>query len=159
MSCFDHDKVRLVYIASQVTRIDLKVDLAIAETMQIYKHTVRSALLAGYVPGGASTTRITTATVLCKAIISCFGLPRLSHETILEIVKSVIWDDMGHNVSVLFAEGMAITGLVLTLVSGGVFAPAIALAGAINTPIVVPATTRLFLMLACDVILILTQAW
>jgi hypothetical protein len=90
LSYFNHDKVRLVYITSQVTRIDLKVDLAIAETMRIYKHTVRSALASGFIPGGASTTRITTTTMLYKAIITSFGLPRVSHKTVLEIMNSVI---------------------------------------------------------------------
>ncbi|KAF8851319.1 hypothetical protein BDZ45DRAFT_730994 [Acephala macrosclerotiorum] len=159
LSCFNHDKVRLVYIASQVTRIDLKVDMAIAETMRIYKHTVRSALASGFVPGGSSTTRITVATVVCKAIITCFGLPGVSPKTILEIVDSVIWEDMGHNFSVFFAEGIATTGLLMTILSGGLLAPVMVASGAINAPIVVPATTRLFLMLACDVILILIRAW
>jgi hypothetical protein len=133
--------------------------MAIAETMRIYKHTVRSALAFGLFPGGSSATRLAVATVVCKAIITCFGLPTVSAKTILEIVDSVIWEDMGHNFSVLFADGIAATGLVFTIFSGGLLTPIMLAAGAINAPIVVPATTRLFLTLACDVILILVRAW
>jgi hypothetical protein len=134
-------------------RIDLKVDLAIAETMRIYRHTVRSALAAGFIPGGATTTRFTVAAVVCKAIVSCFGIPTVSAKTIQEIVGSVIWEDMGHNAAILLAECIASVGMVFSPIG----IPAVA--GVVNAPIVVPATSRLFLMLACDVILILAMAF
>lgn len=35
--CFDYEKVRMMYVAAQVVRIDLKVDLAVLKTMLIYK--------------------------------------------------------------------------------------------------------------------------
>jgi hypothetical protein len=157
--CFDHEKVRLLYISAQVTRIDLKVDLAIAETMRIYKHTVRSALASGFIPGGPSATRLTVATVVCKTIVACFGVPTVSSKTVMEIVRSIIWEDIGHNMSVFFAEGVSTAGLFLTVGSGGILAPLLAASGVINAPIVVPAITRMFLMLACDVILILVRAF
>ena len=155
--CFDHEKVRLLYIAAQVARIDLKVDLAIAECMRIYRHTVRSAAASGFIPAGPSTTRVTVAAVVCKTIAACFGLPTVSPKTIHEIVNIVIWEDMGHDVSILVAEVISGVGITGTLALGGM--PVFLAAGVINAPIVVPATTRLFLMLACDVILILVKAF
>jgi len=77
----------------------------------------------------------------------------------MEIVKAVIWEDMGHNFAIFLAEGVSTTALVLTVLSGGIFAPIMVASGAINAPIIILATTRLFLMLACDVILILVKAF
>jgi hypothetical protein len=155
-SCFNIDKVRLLYISAQVTRIDLKIELAVAETIRIYRHTVRSMVAAGFVPGGASTTRVTVAAVVCKTIVTCFGVPTVSWKTVQQIVNSVIWEDMDQNVSLLIAELIAGAGLGTFLLTG---APVFLASGVINAPLIIPATTRLFLMLACDVILILVRAF
>ena len=155
-SCFDDEKLRLVYIAAQVTRIDLKIDLAIIETMRIYKRVVGSAVGAAFVPGGSSTNRVTVAIVVCKAIVASFGTPTVSAATIQEIVKSIIWDDVEHNFAAFLAE-LSVTGGFLGFLVTGI--PFFLVSGAVNVPLVVPATARLFLMLACDVILILTKAY
>ncbi|KAE8442406.1 hypothetical protein EG329_003364 [Mollisiaceae sp. DMI_Dod_QoI] len=157
--CFDHEKVRLLYISAQVTRIDLKVDMAIAETMRIYEHTARGALASGFIPGGISTTGIAVSTAVCKYMVTCFGLPTVSAKTVMGIIDAVIWEDMGNNFSVFFAEGLSGTCLMLTLYSGGILAPVVVVPSVANPLVVVPATTRLFLMLAYDVILILVKAF
>lgn len=54
--CFDEEKVRLLYFSAQVTRMDLKVDMVIAETMWLYKHIIQSALGASAISGGPFTT-------------------------------------------------------------------------------------------------------
>jgi hypothetical protein len=77
----------------------------------------------------------------------------------MEIIHSIIWEDIGHNMSVFFAEGVSAASLFLTVGSGGILVPLLATSGVINAPIVVPAITRMFLMLACDVILILVRAF
>ena len=155
--CFDHEKVRMQFVAAQVTRIDLKVDLAIIEAMRVYKNAVTSAATIACIPTASSTNRVTVAVVVCKAIVACFGVPGVSAKAIQEIVKCEVWDDMGHNVNVFFAESIAVVGAVGTLIFGG--APLFLAASAINIPFVVPATARLVLMLACDMILILSRAY
>ena len=142
------------FVAAQVTRIDLKIDLAIIEAMSIYKNAVRSAAGLACIPMASSTNRITVAFVVCKAIVACFGIPSVSAKAIQAIIKCEIWDDMGHNINVLFAEAIAVAGVIGTLVVAG--APVFLAAGALNISFVVPATARLILMLACDVIPILT---
>ena len=154
---FDHVKVRKLYIAAQVTRRDLKVDLAVTETMRLYRRIVRSAAGAAFVPLASSSNRVTVSILICKAIVSCFGTPSVSAVTIQEIVKSIVWDDLEHNISIIFAEAVAVMGITGSLALGG--APIFLASGVVNMTFAVPATARLFLMLACDVILILTRAY
>ena len=155
--CFDHVKVRKLYIAAQVTRIDLKVELASTETMRLYRRIVRSAAGSTFVPLASSVNRVTVAILVCKAIVACFGTPTVSAVTIQEIVKSVVWDDLEHSFSMVFAEGLAVIGVGGSILFAG--APLFLASGVVNMTFAVPATARLFLMLACDVILILTRAY
>lgn len=53
--CFSHDRVRLLYIRAQVTRIDLKIDLAMAETVRIYRRVLASSASLTAVPLASST--------------------------------------------------------------------------------------------------------
>ena len=64
---------------------------------------------------------------------------------------------MPNNLTIFAAEILAGAGLVGTLILSGM--PVFLVAGAVNVPLVVPATGRLVLMLACDVILILARAF
>ena len=125
--------------------------------MRLYRRIVRSAAGAAFVPLASSSNRVTVAVLICKAIVACFGTPTVSGVTIQEIVKSVVWDDLEHNFSIVFAESMAVIGIGGSIVLGG--APVFLASGIINMTFAVPATARLFLMLACDVILILTRAY
>jgi hypothetical protein len=155
--CFDHEKVRMLYIASQITRIDLKIDLAVAETMHIYRHALRHTAAAGALPGGASAHRIAVAALVCRAVVGCFGVPTVSARTVQQIVKAVVWDDVGSSLPLIFVEAVATVGFLGTVVLAGM--PVFLASGAVNAPIAIPATTRLVLMLAADVILILTEAF
>lgn len=157
ISCFSSEKVRLLYISAQVTRIDLKIEIAVSETMRIYRYTVRSMVAAGFVPGGATTTRVTVAAVVCKAVVACFGVPAVSAKIVQEIIHSVIWEDLDQNFSLLFAEAISCLGMLATVLLGGM--TVFLASGAVNVPLIVPATTGLFLMLACDVILILVRSF
>ena len=149
--------MRLVYVAAQIANIDLKVDLSIMETMRIYRSVLSTASGLGLIPGASSINRTAAAFSICKVVLKCFGLPTLDSKTVYEIVKTNVWDDLGHNLSVAFAEGLATLGLVATVGFYGM--PFILAAGVLNIPLVVPATTRLMLMLAGDLILILTRAF
>ncbi|KAL9079902.1 MAG: hypothetical protein Q9157_001241 [Trypethelium eluteriae] len=157
LRCFDHEKVRLSYIAAQVNTIDLKVELAIAESMRVYKHTMRTSVASGIIPGGATTTRLTVAAVVCQKVVNCFGVPGVSVQTIQQIVKTVVWDDVKNNLAVFGAELVAFGGMAAGTTV--ILLPLVLVTGAINAFVVPPATGRLLLMLACDLILILVQAF
>lgn len=154
--CFDHEKVRMLYIAAQVARIDLKVDLAVTKTMQIYKRTLKSASGVAYIPLGNTANQVTVAVVVCKAVVNAFGVPSVTAATVQQIVKNIVWDGMGRNFSVFVADCIAAAGVFGTLVFGGI--PVFLAAGAVNIPLIIPATAQLLVMLSCDTILILVRA-
>ena len=155
--CFDHEKVRMLYIAAQVARIDLKVDLALTKTMQIYKQTLKSAGSVSVIPLANTTNQFTVAVVVCKAVVNAFGVPSVSAATVQQIVKNIVWEGMGLNFSALMADCIATVGLFGTLVFGGM--PIFLAAGALNAPYMIPATAQLLLILSCDVTLILIKAF
>ena len=105
----------------------------------------------------SSTTRVSVSAAIVKDVVQCFGIPSVTPTTVLKIVEVQVLDDLGHNMSVAAAESIASAGMVGTVLFGGL--PLFLAAGAVNLPIVVPATVRLLLMLACDVMLILTEAF
>lgn len=145
-------------MAAQVSSIDMKIDYAIIETMRIYRQILATTCTLGPIPTAATSNRTAAVISVCKAILKCFGLPAITTNVVYQIVKCNLWDDLGHNVSVALAEGIATLGLVITVGSGGTV-PVFLASTVINLPLIVPATTRLLLMLACDLILILTQAF
>ena len=154
---FNYEKVRLVYVAAQVANIDMKVSCAIIETMQVYRDVLGTAAGLGLIPGAPSSNRTVAATSICRAILKCFGFPTVSPRTVWEIIKLNVWDDLGHNVAIACAEAIATLGLLATIGLGGM--PVFLGSGTLNLPLVVPATTRLMLLLATDLILILARAF
>lgn len=134
----------------------MKIDCAIIETMKVYRKVIATASGLAALPAASTANRTAGAISVCKEIVKCFGLPTVTYKTIFEIVNGIVWDDMGHNVAVALAEGIATVGGFATVISAGM--PFFLAAGAVNIPLVVPATTRLMLMLASDLILILTRA-
>ena len=146
----------MLYIAAQVRCIDLKVDLALAKTMQIYKRTLKSAATVTAIP---LTNQVTVAVVVCKAVVGAFGVPSVTAATVQQIAKNIVWDGttMGRSFSLLMAECIATAGIFGTLFFGGL--PIFLAAGAVNLPIVISATAQLLLMLSCDVILLLVKAF
>ena len=125
--------------------------------MSVYRVILKTATASGGIPLAASSNRMAAAIQICRSILTCFGLPGVSAETLLQIGKVNLLDDFGNNISVLLAEGVAALSMGATVMSGGL--PFFLIPMAINFAAVVPATTRLFLMLACDLILVLTRAF
>ena len=151
------EKLRILYVAAQVADIDLKIDSAIIQAMKVYRHVLGTTSALGSVPMASSSNRTASAITVCNNVVQCFGLPTVNHKTIFELVKRTVWDGLGHNISVMIAEGIATVGLGSTILSGGM--PFFLASGLVNLPLVVPATTRLLLMLAADLFLILVKAF
>ncbi|KAK4561601.1 hypothetical protein LTR86_004280 [Recurvomyces mirabilis] len=156
-SCFDTDKVRLLYIRAQVTRIDLKIDMAVCEVIKQYKRLIRDATGATFAPFGATITRKVSTNRIIKSIINCFGLPTVSADTAVEALRANVWNMTGSNIALAFAEALQCIGVIGTVFAAGI--PAWAVTGTINTSYVVPATCRLFLIMACDLILVLARSF
>ena len=155
--CFTDDNIRMQYIAAQVASIDLKVDSAVEQVMKLYKHTVRAAPAMTTLPGASTTNQFTLGLLIYKTMIGCFGASSVSESTVQHILKRFVWNELGHSVSVAFAEIFATAGLLGTLALGGI--PILIPVAAISTTLVVPTTARLCLMFGCDVMLVLMRAF
>ena len=118
--CFSADKVRLLFIRAQVTRIDLKIDLALIEVMRRYKRLIRSATGTSYALFGPSINKKVATNAVTKAIINCFGLPTVSADTAVEALKATVWKTFGTNATLALAEGFQLIGLTGTVFAGGI---------------------------------------
>ena len=145
------ENLRLLYVAAQSADIDLKINSAIIETMKIYRRALGTATALGYIPTSASIHLTTSAFSVCRAIVQCFGLPKISYRSAYDIVKKYLWDD--HDFSVVTPNSLSAVYLTSTEVLGAALT-----AGVINISLVVIVTTRLILLLASDLILILIRA-
>ena len=155
--CFSDERVRLLYIRAQTSSIELKVSSAMTEVLHIYKAILGSATGTAFIPLGASSTRYGAAIDVCRRVLQHFGLPNVSAETAIEVVRANVWEDLGNHFAMAWAEAVAGFGLFLTVFSGGM--PFFLASTLINIPIIIPATTRLFLMLAADLIIILARSF
>ena len=149
--------LHLLYVAARVADVDLEITAAIIEAMRNCGRVLGTARGLSALPSALSSTRTASAISICKAVVRCFGLPTINYGTIYEIVKCTIWDDLSQNFNIDLAEGIATIGIFSTLVLGG--GPVFLASGAVNIALVVPALTRLMLMLASDLILILVRAF
>lgn len=135
---------------------DLKIDLALAETMKRYKKMIRRTG-SNFGLFGATITQKVTTHLLTKAIINCFGLPTVSADLALEALKQNVWKTLGANIQLAFAELFALFGLTGTVFAAGI--PVWLITGSINASHIVPTTCRLFLIMACDLTLVLARSF
>ena len=149
--------MRLLYIRAQTSRIDLKIDLALCEVIRRYRRLTRAASGAGFAPMGATITRKVSIDAVTKAIINCFGLPTVSALTAVDALKSNLWGGLGSKLALAFAESVQFIGVTGSVFAAGI--PAWAVTGSINSAYIVPATCRLFLIMACDLIFVLARSF
>ena len=152
-----HEALRLLYVATQVADINLKVTAAISQVMKVYKSVLATATTLSFIPTAPSSNRTASAISICKTVVQCFGLPTVNYHAIYRIVSFNVWDDLPHHISTVLAEGVNVAGVLASIVTGGM--PLFLASTAVNFPMIVPATTRLMLMLASDLILIMFRAF
>ena len=158
LSIIDNDKVRLLCIGAQMANIDVKIDAALMRVMKGYKDVLGSLTGLSPIPMASSTEKAAAAIAVCKHIIICFGLPTIiDFRTAYEILKMNVWDDMGNNAFMVFAEVIAVVGICGSVATGGM--PFFFGAMAVNVPLVVPAIARMYFILACDLILVLIMCF
>lgn len=126
--------------------------------MRVYRRILASSTMLAGVPMGSSTNKLSSAVHIIKVILTCFGLPSVTPDTVFAICKTCLWDDLGNNFLVALAEGLSVLGVLATVTTLGA-APLMVVPAMVNIPLVVPTTARMFLMLACDMILILARAF
>jgi GTPase SAR1 family protein len=154
---FSDEKIRLLYIRAQTSSVELKIASAMNEVMQTYKNIISTATGAAFAPAAVSTNRYASAIAVCTKILNTFGLPTVSADTAMMIVRAHVWEDLGNHVTLLMAEIAQGAAWGATVITGGM--PFFLVAGVINLPIAITATSRLFLMLSADLILILARSF
>lgn len=118
--CFDTDKVRLLYIRAQVTRIDLKIDLALCEVMRRYKRLIGSSTGWSFAVGGSTINQKVSINKATKAIINCFGLPTVSADVAMESLKANVWSTLGTNMTLALAETLQVVGVLGSVALAGI---------------------------------------
>lgn len=156
VDCIDSDEIRLSCIAAQVVDIDIKVNEALKKVMLAYKRTLWSSLGTGLIFTAPSVQRSALAIDCCRKVFACFGLPSVDVSTAYNTLKRCIFDDMGANLLTSFAEGLAAFAALGSVAS---FGGTIIAAGVINATILPPSNCRFYLIVACDLILILVRCF
>lgn len=137
--------------------LDLKIELAQAEIMKRYKRLIRQSGVATWVPFGSTVNRKLSNVQVTRSIINCFGLPTVTAEVAMEALKANVWSTFGSNVQLAFSEVFHLFGLTCTGLALG--SPIWLLTGSMNAAHIVPITCRLFLIMACDLTLVLARSF
>lgn len=81
--CFDHEKLRALYVAVQVISLDLKVDFATNNTMRFLKVVVTQA--------ARMTPTLFGKYHICTAVVDSFAIRSVTFPT-AKVVESVLWE-------------------------------------------------------------------
>lgn len=135
---------------------DLKIDLAQAEITKRYKRLLRRTGVS-WVPFGATVTRKVFTTQVTKSIMNCFGVPAVSADMAMSALKSNVWSTLGSNVQLALSEAFHLLGLTATGFTIG--SPIWMVTGGLHATYIVPTTCRLFLIMACDLTLVLARSF
>ncbi|KAI8295616.1 hypothetical protein K4K56_011438 [Colletotrichum sp. SAR 10_98] len=158
MESFSSPIVSEAMVAAQVPDIDAKMDQAIEKTLKLLRATVAAA---GIGLGTGVVSAMTTPTIsklLCQDIAhGSFGIPRASIGDINDVLSGVVWRNLAPFMAMSLSQSFIIWGgaicLTCTTVVGGI--PL-----AFGAPLLeAPAAVRMILKCACDLILILDQAF
>ena len=126
--------------------------------MTLYRGIITSAALTAGIPGGPTTNRTIAVAKICETILSCFVLPikDLGIETILEIARVNVPADIGNMLVTCITEGINTLGVLGSVATA---MPVFLATAAINFPVVAVLNARIYLHLACDLILIFSRAF
>ncbi|KAF6835458.1 hypothetical protein CPLU01_04329 [Colletotrichum plurivorum] len=158
LESFSSPIVSEAMVAAQVPDIDAKVDQAIEKTLKLLRATVATAGI-GFGTGVISTmTTPTISKMLCREIAyGSFGIPEASIDSIDSVLSGVVWRNLAPFMATSLSQTFVIWGgalcLTCTTVVGG-------LPIALGAPLLeAPVAVRMILKCACDLILILDQAF
>lgn len=131
--------------------------MAQAEIMRRYRKLVRRIGATNFAPLGATITRKVSVTQVTKSVMNCFGLPTVTTDVAMEALKANSWSTFGSNIQLLLSEGFQLFGLSLTGITFG--SPLWLITGSLNAAHIIPTTCRLFLIMACDLTLVLARSF
>ncbi|KAL1877881.1 hypothetical protein Daus18300_002234 [Diaporthe australafricana] len=157
-SSFNDTEVSEAMCAAQVPDIDAKIDQAVERTLKFLRATVAAAG-AGVGTGVISTmTTPTISRILCTEIAcQCFGIPKANISDINTILTDVVCKNLAPFMVQSLSQSVIIWGgaICMTCTTGIGGIPLILGAPLLEAPVAV----RMVLKCACDLILILDQAF
>lgn len=133
-------------VAAQVVDPDLKIDLAVDETIRLLRTAVKTASIGAPLMLSSSVSTPSFSRLLCGTILRCFGLSRVSdgqncEEDVNYIMDNIVWS----NLAAFMAQSIS------TAIGNAPFIVTMPLFEA-------PAAARMIIRCACDLIIILDRA-
>lgn len=151
------DTGRLRYVAAQVLDVDKKRRAALQSVMSLYRVFVKSAAMTAGIPGGPTANRSAAAIRVSQTVLRSFGITTVTWETVMSILKQNIPEDLPNMLGSTLMEGLTAVGVLGTILTGGM--PLVLAPMAINALPMAHMNAQLFLLLAVDLILILSRAY
>ncbi|KAL8950955.1 MAG: hypothetical protein Q9222_003045 [Ikaeria aurantiellina] len=153
---FNHERLRMLYVAAQVQCMNLKVHSAVEEVLRVYRLGLAFSSGAAVIPDARGAYQMTIPMFICRGVINAFGVPSVSADMFFRTLRNIVWIKLGRNVNSFLDATLKVATIL-----GGVIALTTGLsivAMAVNTDFVrkVPLST---LKLSCDAILILQRAF
>ncbi|KAK2035957.1 hypothetical protein LZ31DRAFT_636809 [Colletotrichum somersetense] len=158
MGSFSDTVTSEAMIAAQIPDVDAKIDQAVEKTLRLLRTAVNAASLGA---GFGITSFVATPSIskhLCYEIAhGCFGMPSAKVDEINAILSRLVWANLSSFMTQTLGQFSVIWG-------GIAFLTATTVVGSI--PLIVgaplfeaPAAARMVIKCACDLILILDQAF
>lgn len=142
-----------MYVKAQMTRPDLKINMATFMAMRRYRHAVGAATTSGLFPLLPTTLRKGMKDDICRRIVACFGIKGLEAKHALQAMKDNISDSTSvRGLRTYLGEALALTSTGSFYMASPFTAPAAA-------ALMAPQMAHLFLCTTCDLILILAKSF
>lgn len=150
---FKDESTRLMYVKAQMTRPDLKINMAIFMAMRRYRHAVGAATTGGLFPLLPTMTRQGMKDDISRRIVACFGIRDLQAGQALKAMRDYLPESRAvRGMRTYWGEALAALSTGSIYMASPFTAPAAA-------AVLVPHMAHLFLCTAADLILILAKAF
>lgn len=144
------DRVYGALVSAQVADLDLKIDLSIDQTVRLLRTEMKS-LIFPTVIGPPTLSK-----VICETILRCYGLTKAEANQVDAIMEEIVWPNMVKYMAQHITQNMA----VWTLATGLGAATGLGFGLIAVLPFLeAPAVARVIVKGACDLIIVLDQAF
>lgn len=144
------DRVYGALVSAQVADLDLKIDLSIDQTVRLLRTEMKS-LIFPTVIGPPTLSK-----VICETILRCYGLTKAEANQVDAIMEEIVWPNMVKYMAQHITQNLAIW----TLATGLGAATGLGFGLVAVLPFLeAPAVARVIVKGACDLIIVLDQAF
>lgn len=144
------DRVYGALVSAQVADLGLKIDLSIDQTVRLLRTEMQSLIF----PAAIGPPTISKA--ICETILRCFGLTKAEANQVDAIMAEMVWPNLVRYMAQHISQNLA----VWTLATGLGAATGLGLGLVAVLPFLeAPAVARVIVKGACDLIIVLDQAF